>query len=80
LKSAPSFQYQLERLNPALLEKVLLFLSRYIKKKSADMSFGGAGHELPSRVIDKILKFGDTNIGQKGPYTSIDMQTFMKNV
>ena len=70
----------MERLNTALLEKVLLFLSRYVKKKTADMSFGRAGQKLPSRVIDKILKFGDTNIGQERPYVVIDMQTLMKNV
>lgn len=69
----------MKRLNTALFKKVRLFLSRDLKRKSADMSLGRAGHERPSRKIDKILKLRDTSIGQERLYALIDMQTLMKN-
>jgi len=65
----------MEGLGPCLPKEILSFLSSNVKIKSSYIAFGRAGHELPSPMINEILKLRNPDIGQQRSYAFIAMET-----
>jgi hypothetical protein len=65
----------MEGLGPCLPKEILSSLSSNVKIKSTDMTFRRARHQLPSPIINEILKLREPDIGQQRSYAFIAMET-----